>query len=271
MFFQFISWRWMFFSVHGLRDLVWLPIEQYRKDGRIIRGLQRGAASFGTSTASAALELSNRLVQAIQVLNPWRTRHKIFSRNVRSNTHKMLTPNNDKRFVWRPYVWLKCVSTLSGVCLWQATAETVYDILSPTPPLNRFAITEGRAPSSRPRRAAQPADLREGVAKAYDTVREVRHQSDLLKICILSAFMSCWTSCFTATCWVICIRNPVYIRLTGDQRTLMLLLSPDESSFLATGLCCQQCSRGLKGTGCPMYTHFMSSGCLRDQWTNFLH
>lgn len=44
-----------------------MPIEQYRKDGRIIRGLQRGAASFGTSTASAALELSNRLVQAIQV------------------------------------------------------------------------------------------------------------------------------------------------------------------------------------------------------------
>lgn len=104
---------------HGVRDLFWLPIEQYRKDGRIIRGLQRGAASFGTSTASAALELSNRLVQAIQ-----------------------------------------------------ATAETVYDILSPTPPLNRFAITEGRTPSSRPRRAAQPADLREGVAKAYDTVRE---------------------------------------------------------------------------------------------------
>uniref|UniRef100_A0A669CNR2 Autophagy related 2A n=1 Tax=Oreochromis niloticus TaxID=8128 RepID=A0A669CNR2_ORENI len=104
---------------HGVRDLFWLPIEQYRKDGRIIRGLQRGAASFGTSTASAALELSNRLVQAIQ-----------------------------------------------------ATAETVYDILSPTPPLNRYAITEGRATSSRPRRVAQPADLREGVAKAYDTVRE---------------------------------------------------------------------------------------------------
>uniref|UniRef100_A0A3P8V0S0 Autophagy related 2A n=1 Tax=Cynoglossus semilaevis TaxID=244447 RepID=A0A3P8V0S0_CYNSE len=53
-----------------------------------------------------------------------------------------------------------------------ATAETVYDILSPTPPLTRYAITEGRTLTSRPRRAAQPADLREGVAKAYDTVRE---------------------------------------------------------------------------------------------------
>ncbi|XP_070807618.1 autophagy-related protein 2 homolog A [Pituophis catenifer annectens] len=102
---------------HGLRDLFWLPIEQYRKDGRIIRGLQRGAASFGTSTASAALELSNRLVQAIQ-----------------------------------------------------ATAETVYDILSPTAPPSR-ALPD-RKYARKLRRGHQPADLREGVAKAYDTVRE---------------------------------------------------------------------------------------------------
>ncbi|XP_072277479.1 autophagy-related protein 2 homolog A isoform X2 [Pyxicephalus adspersus] len=102
---------------HGIRDLFWLPIEQYRKDGRIIRGLQRGAASFGTSTASAALELSNRLVQAIQ-----------------------------------------------------ATAETVYDILSPTPPVSRCYLDS--RPFRRVRRGQQPADLREGVAKAYDTVRE---------------------------------------------------------------------------------------------------
>ncbi|KAF3830884.1 hypothetical protein GH733_002122 [Mirounga leonina] len=52
--------------VQGLKDLVWLPIEQYRKDGRIVRGFQRGAASFGTSTAMAALELTNRTVQTIQ-------------------------------------------------------------------------------------------------------------------------------------------------------------------------------------------------------------
>ncbi|XP_069500847.1 autophagy-related protein 2 homolog A [Ambystoma mexicanum] len=102
---------------HGLRDLFWMPIEQYRKDGRIIRGLQRGAASFGTSTASAALELSNRLVQAIQ-----------------------------------------------------ATAETVYDILSPTPPVTRVLMDKKYA--RKLKRSKQPADLREGVAKAYDTVRE---------------------------------------------------------------------------------------------------
>ncbi|KAM6961425.1 autophagy-related protein 2 homolog B [Aplochiton taeniatus] len=52
--------------VQGCRDLVWLPIEQYRKDGRIVRGFQRGTASFGTSTAMAALELTNRMVRTIQ-------------------------------------------------------------------------------------------------------------------------------------------------------------------------------------------------------------
>ncbi|XP_029036559.2 autophagy-related protein 2 homolog B [Osmia bicornis bicornis] len=50
----------------GIRDLFWLPIEQYQKDGRIIRGLQRGANSFTTSTAMAALELTSRLIHAIQ-------------------------------------------------------------------------------------------------------------------------------------------------------------------------------------------------------------
>ncbi|XP_074087234.1 autophagy-related protein 2 homolog A isoform X1 [Macrotis lagotis] len=102
---------------HGLRDLLWLPIEQYRRDGRLMRGLQRGAASFGSSTASAALELSNRLVQAIQ-----------------------------------------------------ATAETVYDILSPAAPVSR-SLQDKRS-ARKLRRGQQPADLREGVAKAYDTVRE---------------------------------------------------------------------------------------------------
>lgn len=56
----------MLVAVQGIRDLFWLPIEQYQKDGRIFRGLQRGANSFTTSTAMAALELTSRLIHAIQ-------------------------------------------------------------------------------------------------------------------------------------------------------------------------------------------------------------
>ena len=55
-------------TVQGVRDLFWLPIEQFQKDGRIVRGLQRGANAFSTSAALAVLELTSRMVQTLQVV-----------------------------------------------------------------------------------------------------------------------------------------------------------------------------------------------------------
>lgn len=52
--------------VKGVRDLLCLPVEQYRKDGRIVRGIQRGATSFGTSTAMATLEVANGAIGLLQ-------------------------------------------------------------------------------------------------------------------------------------------------------------------------------------------------------------
>lgn len=52
--------------VKGVRDLLYLPVEQYRKDGRIVRGIQRGATSFGTSTAMATLEVANGAIGLLQ-------------------------------------------------------------------------------------------------------------------------------------------------------------------------------------------------------------
>ena len=54
-------------AVHGIVDLVWLPWQQYQEDGRMFRGLQRGANSFTSSTGSASLELASRLVAAVEV------------------------------------------------------------------------------------------------------------------------------------------------------------------------------------------------------------
>lgn len=51
----------------GIKDLFWLPVQQYRQDGRLVRGLQKGAHSFSTSTAMAILEITNRIVQTVQV------------------------------------------------------------------------------------------------------------------------------------------------------------------------------------------------------------
>ncbi|KAG7163547.1 autophagy-related protein 2 homolog A-like [Homarus americanus] len=52
--------------VGGVRDLFLLPIEQYQKDGRLVRGLQRGTSAFTTSSAHAALDLTGRFVGFIQ-------------------------------------------------------------------------------------------------------------------------------------------------------------------------------------------------------------
>lgn len=50
----------------GIKDLFLLPIEQYQKDGRLIRGLQKGANSFTSSTAMSFLDLTNRVLGVIK-------------------------------------------------------------------------------------------------------------------------------------------------------------------------------------------------------------
>ncbi|KAH8920952.1 hypothetical protein BT69DRAFT_1283572 [Atractiella rhizophila] len=52
----------------GVADLVLLPIEQYKKDGRLIRGLQKGAASFAKTTALETIKLGARLATGTQVI-----------------------------------------------------------------------------------------------------------------------------------------------------------------------------------------------------------
>jgi len=52
----------------GVADLVLLPISQYKKDGRIVRGMQRGATAFVKSTAIEAIKLGARLATGTQVI-----------------------------------------------------------------------------------------------------------------------------------------------------------------------------------------------------------
>lgn len=47
----------------GIKDLFYLPFYQYRRDGRLGRGLQLGASSFTTNTALALIELSGQVVR----------------------------------------------------------------------------------------------------------------------------------------------------------------------------------------------------------------
>ncbi|KAI0374905.1 hypothetical protein BV20DRAFT_1032957 [Pilatotrama ljubarskyi] len=52
----------------GVADLILLPIAQYKKDGRVVRGLQKGANSFVKSTAMEAIRLGARLATGTQVI-----------------------------------------------------------------------------------------------------------------------------------------------------------------------------------------------------------
>lgn len=52
----------------GVADLVLLPIAQYKKDGRIVRGVQKGTKAFVQSTAMEAIKLGARLATGTQVI-----------------------------------------------------------------------------------------------------------------------------------------------------------------------------------------------------------
>lgn len=52
----------------GMADLVLLPIEQYQKDGRIVRGVQKGATSFAKTTALEVAKLGARLATGTHVI-----------------------------------------------------------------------------------------------------------------------------------------------------------------------------------------------------------
>ncbi|KAJ1956240.1 autophagy- protein 2, partial [Dispira parvispora] len=52
----------------GLVDLIILPIEQYKRDGRVIKGLQQGARSFKRTTASETIKLGTKVTSTAQTL-----------------------------------------------------------------------------------------------------------------------------------------------------------------------------------------------------------
>ncbi|KAG9306596.1 hypothetical protein G9A89_004793 [Geosiphon pyriformis] len=52
----------------GVADLILLPIEQYKKDGRIIRGLQKGTQSFAKATTMEAIKFGTKLAVGTQIL-----------------------------------------------------------------------------------------------------------------------------------------------------------------------------------------------------------
>lgn len=52
----------------GVRDLIWIPVEEYRKDGRLVRGIQKGAWTFAKSTTTELVKLGAKLAAGTQAI-----------------------------------------------------------------------------------------------------------------------------------------------------------------------------------------------------------
>ena len=52
----------------GIRDLVVVPIREYRKDGRVVRSLQKGAVAFAKTTTSELFKLGAKLALGTQTV-----------------------------------------------------------------------------------------------------------------------------------------------------------------------------------------------------------
>ena len=120
----------------GVADLVLLPIAQYRKDGRIVRGLQKGTKAFLRSTAMEAVKLGAQLATGTQV--------------ILEQTENVLGSKFNKTIL----------------------AETVprppEDAID-TGFHDSTSDEEARDPISR--YAEQPVDIREGIQSAYTSMR----------------------------------------------------------------------------------------------------
>ena len=52
----------------GITDLFYIPLSEFRKeDGRVVKGIQRGASSFGVSAATAAIDTTQWFASVVHV------------------------------------------------------------------------------------------------------------------------------------------------------------------------------------------------------------
>jgi len=118
----------------GVADLVLLPISQYRKDGRIVRGVQKGTTAFVKSTALEAIKMGAHLATGTQVI-------------------------------------LEQAEGVLGGKLDTITAETLQPSLNGDDfdiPQDMETVEDSEAIS---KYAQQPADIKEGVQSAYKSLQ----------------------------------------------------------------------------------------------------
>ncbi len=124
----------------GFTYLIWYPIEQYKKDGRVLCGIQKGSAAFSTCTVLATIELTNRMFQA--------------TKNVAEFFYDLVTPHRANQHHFAALGYSGTVGVIGANNLLVDT----------------FLTGVGNNRNIRLRR--QPIDIREGLQNAYYVMYE---------------------------------------------------------------------------------------------------
>jgi len=124
----------------GVADLVLLPISQYKKDGRIVRGMQKGATAFVKSTAIEAIKMGARLATGTQVI-------------------------------------LEQAENVLGGQFSESYANGSFQVFDDVEHLSNDSEEEDFESDLISRYAEQPADIRQGVQSAYQSLRRNLHSA----------------------------------------------------------------------------------------------
>ncbi|GAA6061503.1 hypothetical protein JCM10212_000207 [Sporobolomyces blumeae] len=135
----------------GMANLVLLPIEQYRKDGRVVRGLQKGAQAFAKQTTLEAINVGAKLATGTQVILE-QAEHVLGARSPQASHQADLSQPSAPQPELYP-------------------APTVSASLDDLPVLDLEDLSDEEVLSKvRSRYADQPLDLRQGVESAYKSL-----------------------------------------------------------------------------------------------------
>ncbi|CAI2167831.1 9475_t:CDS:10 [Funneliformis geosporum] len=118
----------------GVADLILLPIEQYKKDGRIIRGIQKGTESFARATTMEAIRFGTKLAVGTQIMLEHADEILSFESQTGNNTRGSINTT---------------VSSIDEE--FDSEEENIKELIS--------------------KYADQPADLNEGIEAAYKSLR----------------------------------------------------------------------------------------------------
>ncbi|KAJ2713832.1 autophagy- protein 2, partial [Coemansia spiralis] len=161
----------------GVADLVILPLEQYRRDGRLVQGIRRGAQSFAKTTALEAIQLGAKVAVNAQTL--LEQAGDILNVDIASSGDSgSASHSHESRRESLLSPWDADGGTSFGLPAWPSEhhgtvveLEGWPDSVSVGGPSSSNAGTGRRGVFSRSKYARQPENLSEGMRQAYSSLR----------------------------------------------------------------------------------------------------